>query len=104
MENILKDETKFTLLGPVEDHDDTAKTEKDFHKYLLDMKNQGLISDDIIKLIRPVGSRRSRMYGLPKVHKENVPLRPILSTVCSTQRPVAEYLKSLLQPVQSVSY
>ena len=100
MENILKDETKFTLLGPVEDHDDTAKTEKDFHKYLLDMKNQGLISDDIIKLIRPVGSRRSRMYGLPKVHKENVPLRPILSTVCSTQRPVAEYLKSLLQPVQ----
>ena len=58
-----------------------------------------MVSESILDTIRPVGSQRSRMYGLPKVHKEDVPLRPILNTIKSSQRPVAEYLKILLQPV-----
>ena len=57
------------------------------------------MSKEIVDRIRQVGSRRSRVYGLPKVHKKEVPLRPILSTIGSSQRPVAEYLKGVLQPV-----
>ena len=34
--------------------------------------------------IRPTGSQRPKMYGLPKTHKTNVPLRPILSMTGSS--------------------
>ena len=50
-------------------------------------------------LIRPTGSQRPRMYGLPKTHKKDVPLRPILSMTGSAQHQLAKYLSSLLEPV-----
>ena len=39
------------------------------------------------------------MYGLPKPHKKDVPLRPILSMTGSAQHQLAKYLSSLLEPV-----
>ena len=39
------------------------------------------------------------MYGLPKTHKKDVPLRPILSMTGSAQHQLAKYLSSLLEPV-----
>ena len=99
MENILNDESKFKKLGPTDSHDHTAHTEKNFRKYLTDLKTNGLLSEVIVKRIRPVGAQRARMYGLPKVHKKEVPLRPILSTIKTSARPVAEYLKDILQPI-----
>ena len=40
-----------------------------------------------------------RLYGLPKTHKTNMPLRPILSMTSSAQHQLAKYLSSFLQPV-----
>ena len=31
--------------------------------------------------IRPVGSRSGVMYGLPKIHKKDAPIRPIISSI-----------------------
>lgn len=39
------------------------------------------------------------MYGLPKVNKRNVPLRPILSMLTSTQYKLAKWLVKFLHPV-----
>ena len=39
------------------------------------------------------------MYGLPKVHKQGVPLRPILSMVNAPQQELAKWLAELLKPV-----
>ena len=39
------------------------------------------------------------MYGLPKIHKENIPLRPILSMVNSAQHKLAKFLNMTLEPV-----
>ena len=36
------------------------------------------LTKEIYERIRPVGSLKPRMYGLPKIHKPNVPLRLIL--------------------------
>ena len=47
----------------------------------------------------PVGSQRPRMYGLPKIHKEGVPLRPILSMIGSPQHELAKWLADILDPV-----
>ena len=43
------------------------------------------------------------MYGLPKIHKENFPLRPIVSYVDSPTYNAAQYLVQLLHPLQAIS-
>ena len=53
----------------------------------------------IYKRIRPTGSQRPRMYGLPKIHKQGAPLRPILSMVGSAQHELAKWLSEVLKPV-----
>ena len=59
----------------------------------------GHISREVYERIRPVGSTRPRMYGLPKTHKTGVPLRPILSMVNAPQHAMAGWLAEILQPV-----
>ena len=39
------------------------------------------------------------MHGLPKTHKENIPLRPILSLIGSSQHELAKWLAEILVPV-----
>ena len=39
------------------------------------------------------------MFGLPKTHKEEVPLRPILSMVNAPLHAMARWLTEVLQPV-----
>ncbi|KFD46130.1 hypothetical protein M514_12996 [Trichuris suis] len=39
------------------------------------------------------------LYGLPKLHKPGIPLRPIVSTVGSTTSELSRYLKKIIQPL-----
>ena len=39
------------------------------------------------------------MYGVPKIHKADIPLRPILSMINSPQHELAKWLTEILQPV-----
>ena len=96
---ILDDKTKFFNMGSVDQHDNTAKTEQKLQKRLLDFVNQKILTRDIYDRIRPTGSQRPRMYGLPKTHKENIPLRPILSMIGSSQHELAKWLSKVLAPV-----
>ena len=58
------------------------------------------MGEDVYKRVRPSGSVRPRMYGLPKIHKaEPIPLRPILSLAGSAQHELARWLAEQLQPV-----
>ena len=99
MGNILNDKTKFLNMGSVDQHDNTAKTEQKLQKRLLDLVNQTILTRDIYDRIRPTGSQRPRMYGLPKTHKEDIPLRPILSMIGSSQHELAKWLSEVLAPV-----
>ena len=78
---ILHDKTKFLNMGGVDLHDNTAKNEQKLQKRLLDLVHQNILARDVYDRVRPTGSQRPRMYGLPKTHKENIPLRPILSMI-----------------------
>ena len=49
--------------------------------------------------IKPIGSIRLRMYGLPKLHKQQVLFRPTLSMIKYPQHKLARFLNSLLEPV-----
>ena len=99
MGSILEDKTKFLNMGVVHLHDNTAKNEQNLQKRLLDLANQNILTRDVYDRVRPTGSQRLRMYGLPKTHKEDMPLRPILSMIGSSQHELAKWLAEILAPV-----
>ena len=100
MMTILEDRSKFQCLGSCDDNDKTGLHERALQAFLLRQCKEGEISREIYDRIRPSGSVRPRIYGLPKVHKpEPIPLRPILSMTGSAQHEMARWLAEVLQPV-----
>ena len=75
---ILNDCRKVIKLGSVETCDHTTSIEVKFQKQLRKWVKSGLLSSEISDSIRPVGSIRPRLYDLPKIHRDDVPFRPIL--------------------------
>ena len=98
-EAILHDKEKFAKLGDVETQDNMAKLARKLQKRLLELVNSKVLATEIYDRIRPTGSQRPQMYGLPKIHKPNVPLRPILSMIGSAQHELAKWLSEFLDPV-----
>ena len=99
MSTILCDNSKFIKIGPASRFDFTAKIEGAIRRRLRSMCKNDFISDSIHDLIRPVGSQRPKLYGLPKTHKVDCPLRPILSMLNSPQNKLAKFLVHILKPV-----
>ncbi|KAG8236414.1 hypothetical protein J437_LFUL012835 [Ladona fulva] len=48
--------------------------------------------------LRPPAAAPPRLYGLPKIHKDGIPLRPIVSAINSPTYNLAKYLTGLLSP------
>ena len=99
MNDILSQKDRFQKIGDVEKNDNTLLQERALQAFLLRQNKAGHITREVYDRIRPVGSTRPRMYGLPKVHKQGVPLRPILSMVNAPQQELAKWLAELLKPV-----
>ena len=80
MEEVLSDETKFQRLdeNPVKI---TLQRENQVKTLLKHLKNSESIDQKTYNELYPTGSRIGILYGLPKTHKCNIPLRPILSSV-----------------------
>jgi len=73
--------------------------EERFNRNLSNLLKSSKISNDIYQSIRSVGSQPARMYGLPKVHKNQTDpkYRPILSMPNSYCTNLAKWLDSLLK-------
>jgi hypothetical protein len=54
------------------------------------------LTEDICKQLRPAGSRPPRLYGLMKIHKEGVCLRPIVNSIGAPTYQLSQYLAGLL--------
>ncbi|CAF3835154.1 unnamed protein product [Rotaria sp. Silwood1] len=75
----------------------TEQREQSLIKFLLKLKNNKIISEKVYKEIRPnTCSRTPEAYFLVKVHKENQPVRPIISSYNSYNYNTAKYLAKLL--------
>ena len=99
MNETLDDQSKFKRLGPVSSNDNTASTESRLQKRLLDLVKGYLMPKWIYDAIRPTGSQRPRMYGLPKTHKEGISLRTILSMIGSPHHEFGKLTHYKLQPL-----
>lgn len=45
------------------------------------------------------GAFTPEIYGLPKIHKEGVPLKPIVNTIVSTMYELEKYVAKILNPL-----
>ena len=66
MNSILEDETKFLTLGQSSEKNNTSKIESRIQRRQLQLDKDDLLLTTLHNLIRPTGSQRLRMYGLPK--------------------------------------
>ena len=98
MKTILSDSSKF-LLDPVQ-KDCSQQEESRIIELLKALKAQDVISKATFDKLSPTGTQPPRLYGLPKVHKQNVPLRPIIDMSTSAAHAVAQWLADLLEPVR----
>ena len=95
---ILSDPTKFKIDSHQEDG--STKATKSIAKLLNDLKQNNVITPDQHKRLLPQATVPPRMYGLPKTHKDGVPVRPIVSMTGSAYERVSKWLATLLKPIE----
>ena len=77
MYEIINDSSKFKCLR----NDPTIGREQSLITLLNRLLKEKSITEQFHKMASPKGSNPGRLYGLPKVHKSNIPLRPVLSAL-----------------------
>lgn len=84
---------KYSLLNK----DPTKSLETKIGKTL--RKHKAYFTDTQRKRLTPHHSKTPHMYGLPKIHKVGVPLRPIVSSRGSPSRELCRFLLPILKPL-----
>ncbi|XP_065568918.1 uncharacterized protein LOC136032575 [Artemia franciscana] len=77
-----------------------VKTTYDNVKKALDnLSLTNRINDKLSRSLLPVRPVIPRFYGVPKIHKPDIPLRPIVSTVGSATQKLERYLAGILRSI-----
>ena len=83
---------------------DPSKTSVNrINKKLKSLKDQDKLNKRTYDQIRPKDATIAKFYGLPKIHKDNNPLRPIVSLPGSPTYNLSKYLADILKPLVSTS-
>ena len=78
------------------DKDPTKNYQNKLIKLLKEFKSEGNLSEAKYSKLYPSACCVPQFYGLPKVHKEGAPLRPIVSSINSVTYESARYLADIL--------
>ena len=99
MLDILNDTTTFTAI----DEDATISKEDSLVRILQRITNRGFLTEKEHSLAKPKGSHCARMHGLPKTHKQGIPLRPVISSIGSYNYRLAKVLATRLETFKTQS-
>ena len=77
----------------------TTKHKNRLVSLLKNIKSEGGIDNITYKRLYPTGAGSPKYYGLPKIHKTGVPLRPIISSRGSATYESAKELAKILKPL-----
>lgn len=83
--------------------DPTSVLSKKSSKLLKDLFDRKEISKLEFNNMFVKNPQPPKIYGLPKLHKENIPLRPIVSTISSPGYKIAKYLNNILKHLSQLS-
>ena len=70
---------------------------------LRDTEDKDKLEEASYNRIRPNDASTAKFYGLPKIHKEKIPLPPIVSLPGSPTYELSKYLAMILQPLVKTS-
>ena len=79
--------------------DPTRKYKAELRNVLRDLKDRKIITLDLHRKLYPTVDQPPRFYSLPKVHKNNIPLRLIVSSIGTITYECAKYLADVLSPL-----
>ena len=68
------------------------------------LKKHGVINETTCSRLKTSGSRPGILYGLPKIHKRGVPMRPILSTIGTHNYNMSKWLVPKLSKLSLNQY
>ena len=95
MNNLLTDTKTYKKLT----RDPTPGLERRMNAMLIQLKKAGSITGTLYDKLRSSAGRLPLLYGLPKVHKPEVPLRPIVSFLHSPTYQLSKHLATILSPL-----
>ena len=67
------------------------------------IKADGGLKDDLYRRLYPTGAVSPKFYGMPKIHKPGIPLRPIISSIGTVTYNTAKELARILKPLVGLS-
>ena len=83
--------------------DFTKSVERRVTSEILKLQKQELIPKALADSLKPTASNIPKFYGLPKIHKSDVPLRPIVSSIGSPTYKLAKYINTLITPLAGLT-
>ena len=95
MNQLLEDKNTYRLLKM----DPTNKHKNRLINILRRINSEGRLEEGTYKKMYPTGATSPKLYGLPKIHKKDIPLRPIVSSQGSVSYRVAKELARILKPL-----
>lgn len=98
MQSLLNDERTYTKLL----RDPTNKYQTENNKIVSYLKSKTYICDEEAKRLRSYNCVSPKIYGLPKLHKPNRPLRPIVSCVNSPGYKISRFLHDILNKLTPI--
>ena len=102
--DILNDSSKFVKLCYTNIFALNTKLEDKVNRFIGKLLSLNVINDDYSKQLRATGSSPAILYGLPKIHKASVPLRPIMAAYNTATCNLAKFVVSLLSPFTTNEY
>ena len=104
---ILSDSSKFKPILDREEIKIVFTLEDKINNFLQKLRKKKApfkLKDKTYKKLSVSGSQLGILYGLPKVHKEGCPIRPILSACNTTAYNIAKYLVPIINPITKNKY
>ena len=99
MDALVNDKQTYQLLK----RDPTPALQCKLNSKLLDLKKTDAIDIQRHNRLRCRVPQPPKLYGLPKLHKPNIPMRPIVSYCESPTYQLSKYLTTLLKPLTDES-
>ena len=97
-EDLLEDNTYKKIA-----EDPTPKQKNKLINILRNIKAEGGLKEEVYKRLYPTGAGSPKFYGLPKLHKAGIPLRPIISSIGTVTYNTAKELARILKPLVGLS-
>ena len=79
--------------------DPTMKFKNKIINLLKAIKSKGGITEELYRRLYPTGAGSPEFYGLPKIHKPGMPLRPIVSSIGAVTYQTSKEVARILRPL-----